>query len=187
MELTKYKLGDLIDVVRGQSLAGEFYATQGKYVRLTCGNFDYNNNCFKENTSKDNIYFVGSVKPEFIMQKGDIITPLTEQAIGLLGSTAIIPESDKYIQSQDIAKIICKEGKIDHDFAFYLVSSNLVKQQLSSAAQQTKIRHTSPDKIKDCTVWIPNIECQKIIGKILSTIDKKIALNRSINRNLLVA
>ena len=30
----------------------------------------------------------------------------------------------------------------------------LNKQQLSAAAQQTKIRHASPEKIKDCTVWI---------------------------------
>ena len=64
---------------------------------FVCGNFDYQNNCFKENKSKDNLYYVGNFKPEFLMEKGDIITPLTEQAIGLLGSTAIIPESGKYI------------------------------------------------------------------------------------------
>ncbi len=184
MELKKYKLGELIDVTRGQSLSGEYYATEGKYIRLTCGNFDYNNNCFKENTSKDNLFFTGTIKPEFIMGKGDIITPLTEQAIGLLGSTAIIPESDKYIQSQDVAKIICKEDKLDHGFAYYLISSKLVKEQLSVAAQQTKIRHTSPDKIKDCTVWIPDMENQRRIAHVLSTLDRKISLNRSINAEL---
>lgn len=184
MELKKYKLGDLIDVTRGQSLSGEYYATEGKYIRLTCGNFDYNNNSFKENTSKDNLFFTGTIKPEFIMKKGDIITPLTEQAIGLLGSTAMIPESDKYIQSQDVAKIICKENKLDHDFAYYLISSKLVKEQLSAAAQQTKIRHTSPDKIKDCTVWIPDIVVQRRIASVLSALDRKISLNRSINEEL---
>ena len=184
MELKKYKLGEILDVTRGASLSGEFYATEGKYIRLTCGNFDYQNNCFKENKSKDNIYYVGDFKPEFLMEKGDIITPLTEQAIGLLGSTAIIPESSKYIQSQDVAKIICKEDLLDKDFAFYLISSALVKQQLSAAAQQTKIRHTSPDKIKDCTVWIPELSEQKRIGKLLCSIDRKIELNRAINQNL---
>ena len=157
MELKKYKLGEILDVTRGASLSGEFYATEGKCIRLTCGNFDYQNNCFKENKSKDNLYYIGDFKPEFLMEEGDIITPLTEQAIGLLGSTAIIPESGKYIQSQDVAKIICKEELLDKDFAFYLISSTLVKQQLSAAAQQTKIRHTSPDKIRDCTVWIPEL------------------------------
>ena len=76
--------------------------------------------------------YIGEFKPEFLMEKGDFITPLTEQAIGLLGSTAIIPESGKYIQSQDVAKIICKEDPLDKDFAFYLISSTLVKQQLSA-------------------------------------------------------
>ena len=106
MELKKYKLGEILDVTRGASLSGEFYATEGEYIRLTCGNFDYQNNCFKENKSKDNLYYTGDFRSEFLMEKGDIITPLTEQAIGLLGSTAIIPESGKYIQSQDVAKIM---------------------------------------------------------------------------------
>ena len=184
MELKKYKIGDLVQVTRGASLSGEFYATQGNYVRLTCGNFDYRNNCFKENQSKDNIYYTGGFKEEFLLEKGDIITPLTEQAIGLLGSTARIPESGKYIQSQDIAKIDCNESLLDKDFAFYLISSDCVKQQLSAAAQQTKIRHTSPDKIKECTVWIPSLDIQKRIGRILTDIDNKIAINRQINDNL---
>ena len=41
MELKKYKLGEILDVTRGASLSGEFYAAEGEYVRLTCGNFDY--------------------------------------------------------------------------------------------------------------------------------------------------
>ena len=184
MELKKYKLGEILEVKRGASLSGEFYATEGKYIRLTCGNFDYRNNSFKENKSKDNLFYIGEFKPEFLMKEGDIITPLTEQAIGLLGSTAIVPESNKYIQSQDVAKIVCKEDLLDKNFAFYLMSSTLVKQQLSVAAQQTKIRHTSPDKIKGCTVWISELGEQKRIGKLLRTLDRKIELNRAINDNL---
>ena len=184
MELKKYKLGEILDVTRGASLSGEYYATEGDYIRLTCGNFDYQNNCFKENTSKDNLYYIGEFRSEFLMKKGDIITPLTEQAIGLLGSTAIIPESGKYIQSQDVARIVCKENLLDKDFAFYLISSNVVKKQLSAVAQQTKIRHTSPDKIKDCIVWIPELNVQKLIGKLLRALDSKIELNRALNQNL---
>jgi type I restriction enzyme S subunit len=184
VELKKYKLGELIDVTRGASLSGDYYATEGDFIRLTCGNFDYNNNCFKENTSKDNLYYIGPIRPEFIMKKGDIITPLTEQAIGLLGSTALIPESGKYIQSQDVAKITCNEDLLYPLYAYYLISSNLVKNQLSAGAQQTKIRHTSPDKIKDCIVWVPSIDKQKEIGDLLMGIDRKISLNQAINRNL---
>ena len=182
--MKKYRLGELIEVSRGASLSGEFFAKEGRYIRLTCGNFDYQNNCFKENTSKDNLYYIGEFKEEFLLKEGDIITPLTEQAIGLLGSTALIPESGKYIQSQDVAKVTCNEALLDQNYAFYLLSSTQVKQQLSAGAQQTKIRHTSPGKIKDCIVWLPPLTEQKRIGQLLSTIDRKIALNRAINHNL---
>ena len=182
--MKKYKLGELIEVSRGASLSGDFYAVSGKYIRLTCGNFDYRNNCFKKNTSKDNLFYTGEFRAEFLLEKGDLITPLTEQAIGLLGSTAWIPESGKYIQSQDIAKITCNEELLDKKFAYYLISSNMVKQQLGAAAQQTKIRHTSPDKIKDCTVWLPSLAEQKQIGQLLFDIDRKIEINRAINHNL---
>lgn len=182
--LTKCKLGELVEVTRGMSLPGENYSESGELVRLTLGNFNYYGGGFKENTSKSDIYYVGEVKPEFILNKGDIITPLTEQTIGLLGSTAMIPESGKYIQSQDVALITPDKSKIDHLFCYYLVSSDIVKKQLSAAAQQTKIRHTSPDKIKDCTVWIPDLKIQEKIGKTLYDIDQKIALNTRMNAEL---
>ena len=182
--LQKYKLGELVDVARGASLSGDYYSTKGEYIRLTCGNFDYRNNCFKENTSKDNLFYTGAFKAEFLLEKGDIITPLTEQAIGLLGTTARIPESGKYIQSQDIALIKCKADRIDPTFCYYLISSRLVRNQLSAAAQQTKIRHTSPDKIKACIVWVPKLDEQRAIGRLLASLDDKIQLNKRINDNL---
>ena len=184
MKMTKYKLGELVEVTRGASLSGQFYAEEGKLIRLTLGNFNMNGGGFKENTSKTDLYFTGTVRDEFILNKGDIITPLTEQSLGLLGTTARIPESGKYIQSQDVALVRCKEGLIDPNFCYYLISSSIVRQQLSAAAQQTKIRHTSPEKIKDCTVWVPDFDVQKNIGRILTDIDNKIAINRQINDNL---
>lgn len=182
--LHKCKLRDLINVTRGASLPGEYYSETGEYIRLTMGNFNYNGNGFKDNTSKTDIYYTGPIREEFILKKGDIITPLTEQAIGLLGTTAMIPQSGKYIQSQDVALITCKDEKLDHLFCYYLISSDIVKKQLSAAAQQTKIRHTSPDKIMDCTVWIPEMAVQQRIGKALHNIDQKIALNTRMNTEL---
>ena len=184
MGLKRYKLGDLLEVTRGQSLAGEFYAEEGKYIRLTLGNFDYANGGFKPNTSKTNLYYTGPIKEQFILEEGDIITPLTEQTPGLLGSTARIPVSGTYIQSQDVALVRCKDGMLDPAFCYYLLPSSSVKKQLAAGAQQTKIRHTSPDKIKDVVVDIPDISEQRRIGQLLDAITHKIELNRSINQNL---
>lgn len=182
--MIKIKLSDVLDVKRGASISGEYYATEGDLIRLTLGNFDYPGGGFKPNTTKDDIYYVGPVRDEFIMKEGDIITPLTEQVRGLLGETAIIPESGKYIQNGDVGKIIPYEDVLDKSFAAYLISSPVVKAQLDATAQQTKIRHTSPDKIKDCTAWIPELSEQKKIGKLMDDINVKIKANNRINSEL---
>lgn len=183
--MQKIKLGDVLDVKRGASLSGDYYAEEGKYVRLTLGNFNYPGGGFKENTSKSDIYFVGPIKPEFILNEGDIITPLTEQVSGLLGETATIPEGGKYIQSGDVGLVIPDETKLDKRFAYYLIASPIVKKQLDAAAQQTKIRHTSPDAIKACEAWIPeDISVQASIGRLLDSINTKIANNNAICSNL---
>ena len=181
----KTKLKNVLSAKRGASLSGKYYATRGNKIRLTLGNFNYPNGGFKHNTSKDNIFFIGNVKDEFILKKGDIITPLTEQVAGLLGETARIPEDNTYIQSGDIALIIPKENKLDASFAYYLVSSKSIKLQLGAAAQQTKIRHTSPEKIENCEAWIPeDILVQKNIGVFLDLLNQKIELNNKIKIEL---
>ena len=182
--MKKVKLEEILDVKRGASLSGKFYSTKGDKVRLTLGNFDYPNGGFKKNTSKEDIYFTGPVKKEYILKKGDIITPLTEQVAGLLGETARIPENDLYIQSGDIALIIPREKVLDKKFAYYLISSPIIKKQLGAAAQQTKIRHTSPDKIKNCETWIPELTEQRKIASFLDAINNKIENNIKVNQEL---
>lgn len=182
--MIKCKLGDILDVRRGTSLPGKYYATRGNLIRLTLGNFNYPNGGFKENTTKADIFFTGQVKHEFILKKGDIITPLTEQVSGLLGETARIPESNKYIQSGDIGLIIPDESKLNKAFAYYLVSSPQIKKQLGAMAQQTKIRHTSPEKIKSCETWIPDLKYQEKAGYLLDSINIKINNNIKMSEEL---
>ena len=176
--MNKVKLGSCVSVTRGTTLSGSFYSEKGEKIRLTLGNFDYPGGGFKENSSKKDIFFIGKVKENFILKKGDIITPLTEQVVGLLGETAKIPENDKYIQSGDIGLLKPDLTKIDPNFLYYLLPTKYVKTQLGSAAQQTKIRHTSPLKIMDCYVYLPELALQKKIGSFFSKIDKKIQINK---------
>ena len=180
------KLEDYLEIKRGPSLPSTFYSASGNLIRLTLGNFDYPNGGFKENYSKKDIYYTGNVNKEFILQKGDLITPLTEQVEGLLGSTAWIPEDNKYVQSGDIGLVLPVKDKLDKKFCYYLLSSYLIKKQLSSAAQQTKIRHTSPDKIKDCYALIPAIDKQKEAGDLLFKIDNQIERNNTMVKRLQV-
>ena len=180
------KLEKYLEIKRGPGLPSKFYSNSVILIRLTLGNFNYPNGGFKENDSKKDIYYTGIVKNEYILKKGDLITPLTEQTYGLLGTTAWIPEDNKYIQNGDIGLVLPFKGKLDNKFCYYLLSSTLIKKQLSAAAQQTKIRHTSPEKIKSCLAIIPPIDIQKRIGILLSSVDCQIERNNIIVKRLQV-
>ena len=177
MKFSKYKLGELLRVTRGASLPGTGYADEGRYLRLTLANF-HEEGGFKDFKSTQGKYFVEAFDNRFLMQKGDLITPLTEQSPGLLGSVAFIPCDGLYIQSQDVGLITCNTEKLDKTFAYYLFLTRSVREQISARSQQTKIRHTSPDKIADVEVYIPDLPTQLRIAGVLGSIDEKIELNR---------
>lgn len=182
--MNKVRLKEILKVTRGMSLSGKYYSTTGKYIRLTLGNFDYPNMGFKLNTAKKDIYYTGEVKPEYILKKNDIITPLTEQVKGLLGETAFIPVNDLFIQSGDIALVRPIQNKSDANYLYYLISSKIIKNQLTTSSQQTKIRHTSPKYIMNCYAFIPNLHEQKKIGALLRKVDELILLNKKNNSEL---
>lgn len=165
--MEKVKLGQVLDVTRGMSLSGNYYATSGRIIRLTLGNFNYPDIGFKYNTSKKDLFFTGPFDEKFLLKKGDVITPLTEQVRGLLGNTAFIPLDRTFLQSGDIGLIIPNESKILREYAYYLLSSSIIKKQLASSSQQTKIRHTSPEYIKGCIAWLPAVHIQHHIVDIM--------------------
>ena len=177
MKFSKHKLGDLLHISRGASLPGRGYCDRGKYLRLTLANF-FEEGGFKEFKSTEGKYFNLSFDPKFLMKKGDLITPLTEQSPGLLGSVAFIPCDNLYIQSQDVGLITCNAEKLDKQFAYYLFLTHSVREQISARSQQTKIRHTSPDKISDVEVFLPDLPTQLRIAGVLGSLDEKIELNR---------
>ena len=182
--MNKIKLKEILKVTRGMSLPGKYYSTTGKYIRLTLGNFDYPNMGFKLNTAKKDIYYTGEVKSEYILKKNDIITPLTEQVKGLLGETAFIPVNDLFVQSGDIALVRPIQNKSDANYLYYLISSKIIKNQLTTSSQQTKIRHTSPKYIMNCYAFVPHLNEQKKIGSLLRKVDELILLNKQINSEL---
>ncbi|OHP89893.1 restriction endonuclease subunit S [Streptococcus sp. HMSC063B03] len=180
-EWKRYKLVDLLRVKHGWAFKGEFFSETGIQSILTPGNF-YESGGFKANASKDRFY-IGEYPKEYLCSKGDLIVAMTEQAAGLLGSTAIVPEDNRYLHNQRIGLISCNEY-LNKDFAYYLFMTQTVRQQISRSASGTKVKHTSPEKIYEVQVYIPTIQTQRNIAKILTTLDKKIQTNNQINQEL---
>lgn len=175
------KLRGKIHVKHGFPFKGEYFATEGKYIVLTPGNF-YEAGGFKREKGKEKFY-LGEVPEEYIHEKGDLIVAMTEQTDGLLGSCAFVPESGVYLHNQRLG-LITAIGEIDKTFLYYLFKTKLVRSQLSGSASGTKVKHTSPERIYDLSVYLPPLNEQKRIAAILSSIDQKIEINNRINAEL---
>lgn len=172
------KLGDFIRVKHGWAFKGEYFANEGYQSILTPGNF-YEKGGFRPNDGKER-YYVGEYPPEYLCKKGDLIVAMTEQAAGLLGSTAIVPEDNKYLHNQRIGLITFDEERIDKYFLYYLFMTKSVRKQIRGSSSGTKVKHTSPEKICDVNVDIPDISTQRRIGALLWMIDSQIIRNNQI-------
>lgn len=176
------KLGEGLTIKHGWAFKGEFFSESGEQSILTPGNF-YEAGGFKYNDERER-YYTGEYPSEYLCKKGDLIVAMTEQAAGLLGSTAIVPKDNRYLHNQRIGLVTCDEKQITKMFAYYLFMSKSVREQISRTSSGTKVKHTSPEKIYDVEVSLPNIPTQKKIAHLLWNIDSKIRNNTQINDNL---
>ena len=176
------KLGECLTIKHGWAFKGEFFAESGEQSILTPGNF-FEAGGFKYNDERER-YYTGEYPPEYLCKKGDLIVAMTEQAAGLLGSTAIVPKDNRYLHNQRIGLVTCDEKQITKMFAYYLFMTKSVREQISRTSSGTKVKHTSPEKIYDVEVSLPDIPTQKKIAHLLWTIDCKIRNNNQINDNL---
>lgn len=176
------KLGDYLTIKHGWAFKGEYFSDDGNYILLTPGNF-FLSGGFKYTPGKEKFY-AGNFPAEYICSKGDLVIAMTQQAEGLLGSSAIVPENNKYLHNQRIGLVSCND-KLDTLYAYYLFNTYQVRRQIEFSSSGTKIKHTSPDRVYDVIVQIPkNIDYQKKVAEVLWNIDSKISLNRNINDNL---
>jgi len=175
------ELRDFLSIKHGWAFKGEDFSDTGEQSILTPGNF-YEAGGFKRNSEKDRFY-IGEFPSEFVCKNDDLIVAMTEQAAGLLGSTALVPEDDRYLHNQRIGLIDCND-KMYKYFAYYLFMTKTVREQISRSASGTKVKHTSPEKIYDVKVTVPKIQEQEKIANLLMKLDQKIALNNYINEEL---
>lgn len=180
--MNRMKLGEILSVKHGWAFKGEYFAEDGEQSILTPGNF-FEKGGFKPNKGKER-YYTGTYPKEYLCHKGDLIVAMTQQAEGLLGSTALVPENNKYLHNQRIGLITCDEKRLNKLFAYYLFMTKSVREQLERSSSGTKVKHTSPEKIYDVEVEIPDVISQQKIANLLWAIDEKIANNNAINDNL---
>lgn len=174
----KYKLGDLLSIKHGYPFKGEYFADKGDMIILTPANF-YEEGGFKYTPGKEKFY-IGEFSEEYLCKKGDLVVAMTQQAEGLLGSTAFVPEDNKFLHNQRIGLISTNSNLLIPEYADYLMRTKSVRKQIRGSASGTKVKHTSPEKIYDVDVDIPDIGVQKKISDVLKAIENNVSINNSI-------
>ncbi|MEH2318824.1 restriction endonuclease subunit S [Nostoc sp.] len=169
------RLGNHFKIKHGYAFKSKYFDTSGKYIVVTPGNF-YEKGGFKY---RDNEKYYSADPPDnFILKKGDLIIAMTEQAEGLLGSSAIVNQDNIYLHNQRLGLVINLNQKtLNKYFLYCLFNTALIRNKIRATATGLKVRHTAPDRILNIEVSLPDITTQQRIAEILSNYDRLIDNN----------
>jgi type I restriction enzyme S subunit len=176
-EWRELTLGDALRIRHGFAFKGEYFREDGKLIVLTPGNF-IDAGGFKPKSGAEK-YYDGPVPNGYLLGKGDVVVAMTEQSTGLLGSTATVPASGRFLHNQRLGLLqVTAPETLDLRFAYHLMNTPRVRQQIQATATGTKVRHTAPERIQSIRVALPSLRSQQVIAGILDAMDDMIANNR---------
>ena len=172
-------LNSLVQIKHGFAFKSEYFADSGSYVLLTPGNF-YEEGGYRDRGEKQKFY-VGEVPDGFILDKGAFLIAMTEQAAGLLGSSIIVPDGDRFLHNQRLGLVCVRPGAPwCNEFFFHAFNTRRFRQAVHDGASGVKVRHTSPDKLGLVEVSFPeSIEEQQ---RIAANLDALLAETRRLAR-----
>lgn len=111
------------------------------------------------------------------------ITPCLEN--GKISQVSILDYNEIGAGSTEFIVLREKEGISDKDFIYYLSNSEYFKEPaIKSMVGSSGRQRVQRDVVENLEIYVPPLETQKKIGKVLSFFDKKISLNKKINKNL---
>ena len=147
-------LSELCDIKHGYAFEGEFFSAEGDYVLLTPGNF-HEDGGYRDRGGKQK-YFTGEIPRDYVLREGDLLVAMTEQAAGLLGSSLLVPESEKFLHNQRLGLVTAKPDVAwSNEFFFHIFNTQQVRREIHASASGVKVRHTSPTKIGNVIVSFP--------------------------------
>jgi type I restriction enzyme S subunit len=171
------RMGELFRIKHGYAFKGQYFDSDGPYVLLTPGNFNETGG-YRDQGDKTKFY-TGDVPDGYVLEEGDLLVAMTEQASGLLGSSAWIPESNRFLHNQRLGRVVdLDENRLIKPFLYYLFNTREVRQQISARATGGKVRHTAPERIGQVVVRVPPRDAQRRIADALSAYDRLIENNR---------
>ncbi|OGQ97553.1 MAG: hypothetical protein A2521_10210 [Deltaproteobacteria bacterium RIFOXYD12_FULL_57_12] len=170
----QWKLGELLEIKHGFAFKSTHFNDVGiGYKLLTPAHFREEGG-FRALEEKQK-YYDGLVPNSYLLSKGALLIAMTEQAPGLLGSPVIVPESGVYLHNQRLGLIIIQSPlQVSYQYLFHILNMPDVRKQISTASGGTKVKHTSPQKIKTVIWPFPPLVEQGNIVKTLNQWDAAI-------------
>ena len=166
------EVGDIAKIKHGYAFKGEFFADSGAYVVLTPGNFQLGGG-FRYQGDKEKYYSDPDFPKDYILQRGDLVTAMTEQAVGLIGSPLVVPEDGKFLHNQRLGLFQFAEGE-KTGFLYFSMQTSSMRREFSNSAAGSKVRHTSPKRIESLPLKIPTLTEQRKIADFLTAMDGRI-------------
>lgn len=111
------------------------------------------------------------------------ITPCLEN--GKIAKVNILDEDEIGFGSTEYIVFRAIENLSDPDYLYYLVCSPIVRDvAIKSMVGSSGRQRVQTDVVENIEIAVPTLIEQRKIGKLLSSIDDKIAINSRINKNL---
>ena len=157
-------IGDYLNILPGYAFSSKKFSHEKKGLPLIR---------IRDIESKEtDCYFDGEYPEEYLVKKGDIL-------IGMDGEfNTCIWQGEKALLNQRVCKIFPKnDSQLDKDYLYYIIQKPLKIIELTVG--QTTVKHLSTKDFFKIQVPLPSLLEQKRIAEILSTIDKKLELQKA--------
>lgn len=109
------------------------------------------------------------------LEKDTLVMILSEQAPGLLGMTAKIPENNRYVLNQRVAEI---KPNTNIDSYFLSMSINRSQAYFSKRGAGTKVQNISKPNVENFEFYCPSEREQQKIGSFFKHLDDTITLHQ---------
>lgn len=178
-------LRDYIKIKHGFAFKGTHISViDNGIVLVTPGNFAIGGG-FKEDKCK---FFDGEYPLDYILKPDDLIVTMTDlsKTVDTLGYSALVPQSDRiYLHNQRIGLVIIEnEAKLDKHYLYWFMRTPYYQKSISATSSGSTVHHTSPDRIMDIEIELPDLKKQRKVAVFLDNIEAKINVNKQINENL---
>lgn len=180
MEWKEVRLGDVCNIITGFPFPGKKYSKEGVRVvrgdNVTIGNLRWD-------TEKDKRWNEPFDKTEYYsLQANDIVIGMDGSRVGK--NKARIKEEDLPLLLAQRVACVRHNELAEQDYLYYNIFSKKFIDYVNSIHTGSAIPHISQKQIEDYKILLPNLETQRRIASILSSLDRKIELNNKINADL---